>query len=253
MNATNNLCWTPLLEAAARGRVSAVAALLDAGADPNHLDRQGQGPLIMASLIGSVEAGRLLLAKGARVEEAMQPLKTTALHQAAMLGHAAFVRLLLDHGAPSGARDANGFTPLHSAASGLSATNVFGELSRMLRELSTHRSGDQSLAPAADAVAKQLIQWQADLPAEVMRGDRNHRQVAQLLLEKNAGLLEATNGAGRTPLILAAHFTNLPVVEVLLAHKANLNVHDAQNLTALHAAVLRGSLPLVTRLLEAGA
>jgi ankyrin repeat protein len=251
-DATNRLGWTPLLEAAARGRVSAVAALLEAGANPNHVANQGVTALVVASLPSSVEVGRLLLAKGAQVDATILPSKTTSLWQAAGLGNAAFAELLLAHGARTDTKDANGFTPLHAAASGLSATNIFGDWNRRLRELTTHRSGDQSLAPATEAVSNRLAQFQADLPAEVLRGGGEHRRVVELLIARKADL-EATNANGCTPLLTAALFTNLPVAEVLVAHKANLNARALNGFTPLSAAALRGDAAMATLLLAAGA
>ena len=40
----------------------------------------------------------------------------TALHRAALDGHASIVKLLIDHGAAVDARDKDGDTPLHDAA-----------------------------------------------------------------------------------------------------------------------------------------
>ena len=57
-------------------------------------------------------------------------------------------------------------------------------------------------------------------------------ETAKLLLDRGAHL-EATNRNGFTPLHIAALFTNLPVAEALVAHKANLN---ARAKGRLHAA-----------------
>jgi ankyrin repeat protein len=83
------------MQAATGGRVSSVAALLEAGANPNHVAKQGETALVVASQPGEVEVGRLLSAKGARLEATFLPAQTTALQPAARLGHAAFVELLL--------------------------------------------------------------------------------------------------------------------------------------------------------------
>jgi ankyrin repeat protein len=72
--------WTPLMEAARKGRRANARLLIDAGADER------------ADFVG------------------------TAHHEAAVNGHAAIVRMLLDHGADPNARDDSGVTPLMASA-----------------------------------------------------------------------------------------------------------------------------------------
>ena len=249
---TNYSGWTPLIQAASKGRAAVVELLLAAGANPNHAANQGERALNMASLTGSIEVGKLLIAKGAQVDAAVLPSKTTALQQSAMMGRADFAELLLAHGARTDFKDANGFTPLHAAASGLSMDEVFGNWHRRLRELTTHTTGDPGIAPAAAAVSNRLAQYWAELPAELLEGGGEHRRVAELLLMSKANM-EATNNLGATPLWTAAASTNGAVAELLIKHKARLNTRSQNGFTPLHAAAGRDCLPIVTLLLNAGA
>jgi len=57
--------WTPLLHAIHKHQNASVAALLDAGADPNRGDDKGMTPLMMAAGYGYDDTVRLLLARGA--------------------------------------------------------------------------------------------------------------------------------------------------------------------------------------------
>jgi len=57
--------WTPLLHAIHKTQPASVAALLDAGADPNGTERDGTTPLMMAAGYGYTDIVRLLLARGA--------------------------------------------------------------------------------------------------------------------------------------------------------------------------------------------
>ena len=71
----------------------------------------------LASFFGHREAAELLLAAGARVNDASRnPMRVAPLHSALAGGHAEIVELLLDAGADVNAVQADGYTPLHEAA-----------------------------------------------------------------------------------------------------------------------------------------
>jgi ankyrin repeat protein len=62
-----------------------------------------------------------------------------------------------------------------------------------------------------------------------------------------------TNSAGDTLLILAAYYTHLPVVRLLLGRGADTERVNDRGQTALGAAVFRRSAPIAEALLRAGA
>ncbi len=136
----------PMRDAIVAGDVAAVAALLDAGADPtsdwgagvtavhwaaardhreivallvenganvNVRTDAGQTPLLLASTSASYDTVTWLLAHGADPTISSYALPTqNALHDAAAAGNADAVRALLDFGVDPNVRDANGSTPL---------------------------------------------------------------------------------------------------------------------------------------------
>jgi hypothetical protein len=57
--------WTPLEHAVHKNQIASIAALLDAGADPNAASRDGMTPLIMAAGYGYTPIVKLLLQRGA--------------------------------------------------------------------------------------------------------------------------------------------------------------------------------------------
>jgi len=253
VDATNSLGWTPLIQGAARGHLDTVDSLLKAGANPDHADNQGITALSMASILGSVEVGRLLLAKGARVDSSSPRSGWNPLSLAAREGNAAFAELLLAYGAGADTKDAEGNTPLHNAASGFSTTNFLDTSILGLVDPRTNRLAYRRLAFHAEVVSNEMTRFRARLPAIALRHGGEHRRVAELLLARGADL-EATNGQGCTPLLLATLFTNLPVATVLVAHKANVNARAPNGLTPLMAAVVRKcGAPMATLLLQAGA
>ena len=105
-----------LYEAARRGRIRDLRAVLDSGADPNSKDAQGRSALQAAALHGGSNAAEILVGAGAdpNIEDA---LANTPLHLAAAQGYDHTVDALLHNGAnPNPPPDHNGATPLHRAS-----------------------------------------------------------------------------------------------------------------------------------------
>src|SRR5204863_8722837 len=90
----------------------------------------------------------------------------TALHQAAIEGHEAIVKLLLAKGADAGAEDEHGWTALHRAAK-----NVHGAVVRLLLEKG---SGWRELHWAAragcEAAVRLLLEEGADVGSKTEHG-----------------------------------------------------------------------------------
>ena len=252
VNATNRLGWTPLMSAALRGHADAVAALLRAGADPNHVGAEGRTALEVSVWCGNLEVGRLLLDKGAQTGGLSPPPPMTALHEAALLGYADFVQLLLDHGAPADIRDAHDFTPLHWAAMGPAVAAILKDVNSRNYHAAVRALRDQGLESAAVGLSNWLGVATFEGPEVLQHYAGQHRRVSKLLLAHKASL-EATNNLSCTPLLLAAAFTNLPVAEVLVAYGANPNAVGPQRVRPLAIAARRSDAELAALLLGAGA
>jgi ankyrin repeat protein len=93
-----------------------VKLLLDYGANPNlglYDKKLRRSPLGMAVYKGYVNSARLLMDKGADINEHVGE-GNSPLHMAVMLGNVQIVRLLLEHGAVQRKND-HGETPLRIA------------------------------------------------------------------------------------------------------------------------------------------
>jgi ankyrin repeat protein len=105
-------------EAAAIGRTAELRTALDE--DPGVATAfapDGFTALGLASFFGHLEAAELLVAAGARVNDASRnPMRVAPLHSALAGGHAEIVEVLLAAGADVNAVQADGYTPLHEAA-----------------------------------------------------------------------------------------------------------------------------------------
>jgi len=102
--------WSPLHWAIGTQRLEWVAALLDAGVDPNG-DDDGVPVLYVAAGNGTVEIIDLLVKRGAKVDGPAANSGRTPLF-AAVLHSEGMTQALVDRGADLRARDKNGRTPL---------------------------------------------------------------------------------------------------------------------------------------------
>lgn len=110
------IAWTALQFAAFGGQLETAKLLLERGADVGAIAQTKfrNTPLQIALLTGQLEVARLLVAKGADVN-AKQAEGFTALHTAAELGSEPLIRLLLDAGADINAKAEDGRRPLDVA------------------------------------------------------------------------------------------------------------------------------------------
>jgi ankyrin repeat protein len=109
---------TPLMAAADRGRTDVVSFLIDAGADLDATDPQGQTALMRAVQMQRTEAVSLLLEAGASATAVGGDDGATALHMAAMRPRHELVASLLKKLPPAAreAKDNDGRTAVHMAA-----------------------------------------------------------------------------------------------------------------------------------------
>jgi ankyrin repeat protein len=121
---------TALMWAASGRHANAVKVLIERGADVNATSSNGFTPLMFAAREGDPESAGLLLAAGARLEDATPDGETALLIAAASVsgltardyrlvaepsGHEAAALLLVEHGANVNQADALGMTALHLA------------------------------------------------------------------------------------------------------------------------------------------
>jgi hypothetical protein len=106
---------SPLHQAAARGDVAQLRALLDRGAQIDERGRFDRTALHEAVIAGTTAAAGLLLDRGAD-PNARSQFDMTPMHWAAMKGSVEMVTLLARRGGRTDSRNLYGMTPLHNAA-----------------------------------------------------------------------------------------------------------------------------------------
>lgn len=218
-----------LLDAVFHDDLAATRKALDAGANIEARDTNGETPLITAAEHNNVALVKLLLSKGANAG-AKDKSEETALLHAARQGHAEAVEVLLQNTSDSEEKK----LALFSAVEG---GPVEIEIKDPPAGSPKPRSRGSSKPPESPWV-----------------------RTVKLLLDKGGVDLDARDPYRGTPLISAAAHGQTDVVMFLLARGANIRATDDQGSTALIAAAcecaiatMNSTYDIVKALLEKGA
>jgi ankyrin repeat protein len=208
---------TPLMSAAFESDVAEAARLLKAGADAKATNSYGVNAMQLAADTANTDLIRLLLKAGAD-PESPNPDGETALHVVARSGNVDAAKLLLRAGAKVDAVEQfGGQTPLMWAAARRHPQMV-----------------ELLLSKGADVNARGAV--------------RDYKRVATA--ESRAA---PRDRGGFTPLMYAARGNCGECVEVLLKHKADVNLADPSFVVPLSIAMMNGNWDIAKALVEAGA
>ncbi|MBI1325816.1 hypothetical protein GC170_21855 [bacterium] len=257
---------TPLMYAVLYGKIADVAALLDAGADPNARNEGGATALMWA--VDDLEKTRLLLNHGADANACSDADRTPLMVAASQTGSLPVVKLLLDSGAKLTVKSSHTnpeFSALREAA------NVGEE--DVVRLLIEHGATIKETGPMPIFTAMNANDVEC-LDQLIRTGDREMMKIAlafvgppfnnsaafgnpkmiRRLLEAGAEV-DARGPAGRTALMNLVNSDTLPVeiASILLEKGADPNVKSETGLTMLDYARMRGQTPVAELLVKAGA
>jgi uncharacterized protein len=236
---------SPVAAAVKAGDLDGVRKLIASKADVNLAGSDGSTALLWAAYGSDVEAARILVAAGAKPDIANR-FGVTPLIQASRTGDAVLVKVLLDGGANPKLAHPEGETPLMAAS----------------------RSGNPEavqvlLARGSDVNAAELFQQETALMWAAAEGhataidaliaagaDPNRKaRVTSLTERKNA---DHPTG-GFTALMWAARNGHEAALRSLAKGKADLNLTNGDNATAMNIAIYNDRFDIAAVLVELGA
>jgi len=223
---------TPLIVATDKGNVEAVKLILARGPRVDRTDSQGRSPLYFAVGRGNVELVNILLAAGASLDQKVFDL-------AKARQNAEILTMLND-----------AFTKKFLASAEKLELDKDWKLDLDINKNSEKTSANQSSPKKPRSANDQ------NLIDVITRGTTDgipeHIQEIQALLQKGADP-NATNDRGQTPLMVAVINKNISALVVLLQAKASIDIQDANGFTALMHAVQTDQFTFVGKLLDGGA
>lgn len=260
INARNSDGNNALYLAVERNNKKIGELLLAKNADIFSTNNANDSPLHLALKKGGDTQGWLITS---RTISATDGSGNTALHYAVEWGLKKAALSLIEKGANPEAKNANGETPLFSAAKtndpAMTALIVKGGSSIKARD----NFGSSPLHTAvrwdADASVRELVQLGIDVNAQNVAGKSalseavlaGKLSTAKLLIDSGADI-NASDNTGRTILMDAIRSRNADVIAMLLSNKANPQIQEINGRNAYHEAVLTGDARIIALVRNAG-
>ena len=233
-----------------------VQLLIDAGADVNAIERNGQTCFFLAVGHGHTDIVRYLVGLP-EVDLRDQGSKNyLALHLAVQKKHADVVKILIDAGADIEGKH-SGCSPLQSACDSgvLANVKLLVEAGADVRAI--HSEGTTCLMRASHDGQTDIVRYLASLPAVDLNRHgldnytslhfavkEKHADVVQVLIDAGADI-QAKDCDGRSPLHVACGSGPLAIVKMLIEAGADIRATDSDRTTCLLLASHDGQTEIV--------
>lgn len=238
---------TALHIATNRGLQRVTAELLDAGADINARDKDGDTPLMAALAGGCDQVSHFLMKRGCDVRVRNNDGQT-ASHKAAMSGFGMVLQKLISCGADLNAQDDAGDTPLHDSIA--KGKLDVAEIILSWPHLDLRHANKKGHPPLHYACMKD----ESDIVDRIIRRDMSlvnvqkedgftplhvcacneHVKAMKVLLEKGHAVVNIGNREKQSPLHVASHEGAMDCAVLLIQHGADVNGRDGMGNTPLH-------------------
>ncbi len=239
------------LHFAVRGiHLDVIHYLLQKGADLNIRDAEGTSPLDQAVWDGSLDSVAVLLAHGARLNEAEPKTGATPINEAAYRGHIGLIRYLLQFHPDLEIRDKEGYSPLENAArrGKEDAAVSLLEAERLRTPQSLEKPLSFAIAKEESTLVASLLRHGAAANDPLASGLspledaclKGFDGVAGTLLDHGALVNQVNSGSGTTALYAAASFGKTNIVKLLLERGAIPNLCGTNRKTPYRAALENG-------------
>jgi ankyrin repeat protein len=179
--------------------------------------------------LGKATEAEILLKQNPDLVRAMTPNGMTALHYAAMAGHANVADILLCHHSDVNAVDNRGNTALMEACHG----------------------GPWKLEPAEEVI-QLLLDYNPRMDL-IQAAATGRTDLIASILDRDASLIDVPDARGKTALFHAAHNNRFAAVKLLVERGADVNRSDAVGTAALHRTSWQCSNELIQYLIDHGA
>ncbi len=233
--------------------------LLNHGADPNLVNKDGDSSLSFASSWNNKKIVQLLL-NFSNINVNIKNLEgDTPLHISVYHDHLDIVKLLLTKGANPNLANNNGVTPLHNAA-----FNSNLEIVKLLVDYGANINAENKdgIVALRDAVknghtkiVRFLLEKGANVNIQIIEDATPFNGQIHFVDNKNIKLLNkykdaVTKRKGWFILHYAVYTGNLEIVKLLLDHGANINVIDIYGVTPIYVAACKNYIEIIKLLLS---
>ena len=244
-NQKDNYGETPLHIAARLGMSEEIIrALVSAGADPNERNKKGVTPLSLAIERNQITQANLFVRLGADIH-AEDIEESTALTKALKSGLEMTEAIIIDSNVQS--RDSRGRTALHIAVMNHADPAIISFLISKKADVNARdKNGDTALHIAVRnndrASGEILLAYGADVFTPNVSGESALKAALTRMGGRqdwvlNSNVIKSSDGAGNTPLHLAAEWQLTPVVSLIIDKGGDPNARNANGETPIFNAV----------------